>query len=96
MPETAATDKEPQVRGISAQDYGLWRQHPVSKLLLQFLRDKRAFLSRLAMEQWLDGSALSETVRGQIIEMQELENLDFASVLAFYQEQEAGNGTEGR
>lgn len=77
---------------ITREQYGLWKHEPVTKWFLEFLRDKQAFLKSAALDQWLQSSEWPETVRGQIIELQEIAELPFDAIEAFYQE--TRNGTE--
>ncbi len=73
----------------------MWKHDPVSKWVFAFLRDKQEFLKSSALDQWLASSAWPETVRGQIIELDQLVNLDHANIVAFYQEKENGTESEG-
>ena len=90
MAATAA--KAPEVRGITAQEFAAWRHNPVTRLYRRYLADKREFIERAALDQWLSG-ALSlqadQTIRGQIIELVELSDLPFEAIYEFYKDQEA-------
>jgi len=75
------------VNGIAKSDYQSWRHHPVSRVILRYLKDKREFIERAALDQWIGGSielAESKAMRGQIIELFELENMQFEALEAFY------------
>ncbi|MDE2099598.1 MAG: hypothetical protein KGL39_20265 [Patescibacteria group bacterium] len=82
---------------IPKEQYQEWRHHPVSKVFLQFLRDKQEFLKAAALEQWVGGSdsfvSCNQTVRGQIIELGEIAELPFEAIEEFYKEKE--DATEG-
>lgn len=82
---------------ISKADFQLWRHHPVSKVFLKYLADKRAFVERAAIDQWVAGSlslVADQTIRGQIIELYEIENLPFEAIDNFYRSEEESDGAE--
>lgn len=89
------TDK---VFGISKEDYQAWKHEQVSKVVLQFLADKQQELKAIALESWVNGSQsfsdCNQTVRGQIIELNEIIELPFEAILAFYQDKQEENATE--
>lgn len=78
---------------IPKEQYQEWRHHPVSKVVLQFLRDKQEYLKAAALDHWVNGSqsfaSINEVVRGQIVELGEIADLQFEAIEAFYQEKEA-------
>lgn len=83
--------------GISAEDFNTWKHHPASKVVLQYLRDKRLFIERLALDQWIAGAltlTADQTMRGQIIELFEIENLPFEAIESFYFSDEDRNANE--
>jgi hypothetical protein len=69
---------------ITKEQFGLWKHEPVTKWFFEFLRNKQEFLKTQALDQWLASSAWPETVRGQIIELDEIANIERAAILAFY------------
>lgn len=73
---------------ITKDQYGLWKHEAVTSVVLKYLADKQAFLKNTAQEMWLDGNMPSEALRGQIIELQEMIELPWEAIEAFYQEQE--------
>ena len=80
---------------ISKEQFGLWKHEPVTKWFFDYLINKRAFLRSAALEMWLaDPKSLAETVRGQIIELEEICELSFEAIEAFYQEREEIHGIE--
>lgn len=83
---------------ITKEQFGLWKHDPVSKLFFNYLTNKRAFLKHAALEQWVAGSQsfsdCNQTVRGQIIELEEIIELPFEAIEAFYQERENGAESE--
>lgn len=83
---------------ISREEYQEWRHHPVSKIFLQFLLDKQAFLKAASLDQWLGGAdsfaSCNQTIRGQIIELGEIAELPFEAIDEFYKEKE-NNAAEG-
>lgn len=82
---------------ISRQDYQEWKHHPVSKVYFEYLRKKRDFIKSSALEQWVAGSdqfaSCNQTVRGQIIELDEVVELPFEAIEEFFKEEEV-NATE--
>lgn len=83
---------------ISRQEFQEWKHHPVSKVFFEYLREKQKFVKESALEQWVNGSeafaSCNQTVRGQIIELNEVIELPFEAIEEFYKEKEA-DGTEG-
>jgi hypothetical protein len=77
---------------VTREEYNEWRHHPVSKVFLQFLRDKKEFLTKAMMDQWLDGNEAfdraGQTVRGQIIELGEIADMPFEQISEFYKQEE--------
>lgn len=74
---------------ITKEQFGLWKHEPATKWFFDYLINKRAYLRSAALEIWLaDPSKLSETVRGQIIELDEIADLPWDAIEAFYQERE--------
>lgn len=65
-------DPTPNVDGIEATDFALWRHQPVTKMFLQYLRDRRADFVTGATEQWL---------AGELVLSDEKEMLGFAKCL---------------
>ena len=86
--------KAPAVRGITPHEFSAWRHHAVTKLFLQYLRDKRAFIERAVLDRWISGALTlqaDQTIRGQIIELAELSDLPFEALQEFYREEEGAN-----
>src|SRR6267154_2680186 len=83
------TDK---IFGISKEDYQGWKHDQVSKVVLKFLADKQKYLKEAALESWVAGSKsfadCNQTVRGQIIELDEVINLPFEALIEFYRKEE--------
>lgn len=74
---------------MTKEQYGLWKHEPVTRWFFDYLINKQAFLRSASLEMWLsDPKSLSETVRGQIIELDEIIELPFEAIEAFYQERE--------
>lgn len=82
---------------ISKEHFGLWKHEPITKLFFEFLRDKQAFLKAAALEQWVGGNQWPETVRGQIIELEEILQIEPAVIEEFYRKDDGAEreGTEG-
>lgn len=84
------TDR-PEVHGIRLEDFQQWRHHPVSKVVLQFLRDYRESMHRELLERWTAGSLVladESEMRGRSATLQEFAELQFESMLNFYKEGE--------
>jgi hypothetical protein len=80
------------VTEISKEQFGLWKHEPVTKWFFDYLINKRAFLRSAALENWVAGSQsfgdMNQTVRGQIIELEEITDLPFEAIEEFYKERE--------
>lgn len=82
------------MNGITKEQFNLWKHDPVSKLFFEFLRDKRKFLIDYASGAWVDGAEVPPAVRGQVIELGEIADLQFEAVEAFYKAQREESGSE--
>jgi len=81
---------------ISKEQFNLWKHDPVSKVFLVFLKDKREFLINRVSEMWVDGAEVPPAVRGQVIELGEIAELQFEVLEAFYKpEEEDGAEPQG-
>lgn len=92
---TDEPERDLRVHGITKADFQSWRHNPVSKVVLRYLTDKRAFVERSALDQWIAGSMsmmADQTIRGQIIELLEIEQLPFEAIFNFYSQED--NATE--
>lgn len=84
------TDRH-NVNGIRLEDFQQWRHHPVSKVVLQFLRDYREAMHRELLERWTANSltlADEHEMRGRSNTLQEFAEIQFESMLNFYKEGE--------
>lgn len=72
----------------------------MSKVFFQYLNDKRQFITDAAMERWVSGalSLLEDSgLRGQVVELLEIENTPFEALENFYQsEEDAEENTQVR
>ena len=77
---------------ISREEFQEWKHHPVSKIVLQYIRDFKERAKLESLESWLNGDKsfadLSDGVRAQINILDEVENLQFEAIEEFYQEKE--------
>lgn len=77
---------------MNKEQFNLWKHDPVTKLFVQFLQDKRKYLIDFAAEQWVGGSEtfaqMNQTVRGQVVELGEIAELEFETIQAFYKTEE--------
>lgn len=82
---------------VDKDQFNLWKHDPVTKLFLTFLADKRKHLIDFATEQWVAGSdtfsQMNQTVRGQVVELGEIAEIEFGMIEAFYNE-EVTDGAE--
>lgn len=69
---------------ISKEQFGLWKHEPVTKWFFEYLKAKNQFMKSTAMDEWLSGRPWPEAIRGQIIELEEIANIERAAILAFY------------
>lgn len=73
---------------LSAEQFALWRQHPVSKLVFDaYLRDYADRYLRMVTDAWLSGAlTLSDenVKRGQIQTFQELIEVRLQHLRSFY------------
>jgi hypothetical protein len=76
---------------ITKEQFGLWKHEPVTKWFFDYLINKRAFLKSAALDQWLNNATWPETVRGQIIELEEITTLPFEAIEEFYRERDDVN-----
>lgn len=85
---------------MTKEQYGLWKHEPVTQWFLNYLINKQAFLKSAALEQWVAGSQdfanINQTVRGQIIELEEIIELPFEAIEAFYNERQEIHGLESQ
>ena len=79
---------------MSEQEYHLWRHHPVTAAYLCYLQEQvDAF--RTAAADLLEAGQLapqSDLLRGRILTLRELHNLDLETIKNFYRQEET-NGT---
>lgn len=77
---------------VGKPEYQEWRHHPVTKMFLQFIRDRRQWLITVSTESWLNGSISFEKEnqidRGRILELFDLPDLQFEIIEAFYKAEE--------
>lgn len=85
-----------QLDGITKDDFQIWKHHPVSKLYLKYLEDYAALLGREFLDRWLAGHITTDTekeLRGRILTLTDLVELQFDSIKKFYQTEEENEGT---
>lgn len=72
---------------MNKEQFNLWKHEPVTKLFFEFLRDKRKYLIEYASGAWVEGAEVPPAIRGQVIELGEIAELQFESIENFYQAQ---------
>lgn len=81
------------VAALSDAQFRAWRHHPVSEVVLQYLRDYRAALLAEMQDRWLQGVtriADEQEARGRALAVGELAELQLDAVRAFYGAEEDG------
>lgn len=72
---------------IAESDYQEWKHHPVSKVFLKYLADYREALLKTHVMEWEAGK-LDEVrdleMRGRVLTLADLTELQFASIEHFY------------
>ncbi len=90
--------KTPAVLGIALDDFQSWRNHPVTLVFRQYLRDYADALGRKIVSEFIDGRDLNEATqyeaRGRIRAAQEAAELEFEAIFEFYQIEEEEHATE--
>lgn len=86
---TAAGTEVPQLLSeLTAEQFGLWRQHPVTQTVLQrFLPHFRGSLQQGVINSWLAGSLslqVEDEARGYIKSLQMIEDLTLDQMRIFY------------
>lgn len=74
-------------REITAQQYGAWRQHPMTRFMLQYMDDFADTLVAKANADWLAGTLElkdSDEMRGRINCLKEVTTLPWSAIAAFY------------
>lgn len=79
---------------ITREQFALWKHEPATKWFFEFLQEKQKFLMDAAVQQWIGGNAWPEAVRGQIIELDEIAQIQHEAIVSFYKEQD-GTESEG-
>jgi len=72
---------------FAAEDYALWRHHPVTKVFLQYVNDFALVLEREAIDRWRAGSLRlidEQEMRGRVVTLRELAELPFEAISMFY------------
>lgn len=91
-------DKPPvSVNGITALGFNQWRHHPVTEVVIGFLTARRTSLIENAMGRWLGGedtirTPAGEEVRGRVLELQDIIEMQFEALLVYYQDADTQEG----
>lgn len=84
-----APPPEPVVQGITAIDFALWRQQPITRMFLQYLRDRRTDFVTAVSEQWLGGEielSTAHEARGFAKCLGEVTDTKLATIAIFYEQ----------
>src|ERR1700690_4348593 len=90
-------DAPSPIRGISEENFNLWKHHPVSELFRRFSEDFRAQLIKEHLSDWHAGKidqVRDLEIRGRVAQLTDIIELSFASIQNFYPEQEGNDGSE--
>jgi hypothetical protein len=81
-------DAEQKIDGFGREEFQGWINHPFTKFIKTFLQDKSAYYQQIAMEHFLAGTEPKDfqALRGQIIELDEIRNVSWDSISAFYEQ----------
>lgn len=77
---------------FSESDFQLWRHHPVSRVVIQYLNDYAVSLEREALERWRSGALRlidEQEMRGRVLTCLEMADLSFESIRGFYEGEKA-------
>jgi hypothetical protein len=83
-----SADPSPRSLEIDEQDYQLWRHHPVSKVVLQYIDDYRMRLREEALARWESGALQlidDREMRGRVLACSDIVDLQFESIRSFYE-----------
>ena len=74
-------------KDIEPAQFAAWRQHPVTAVMFQFMRDFAGTIEKKMLDDWRGGRAkLSDETeaRGRVLALTEIPALEWKSVQAFY------------
>jgi len=80
------------LKDLTEQEYQLWKRHPISQLMFQFLRDKAVDYREGAFGRWEAGIAnlndkSMDEARVRMIFCNEMNALTLSDIKTFYQQQ---------
>ena len=76
---------------LTKDDLEAWRAHPVTETIHRYLRDFAAHIRG----QWAQGQDWTPEAKFQVQNLEDLANLDLASIATFYEKEEFdGQGEE--
>ena len=74
-------------KDITPAQFAAWRQHPVTAVMFQFMRDYATLIEKKMIHDWRVGHVkLSDETeaRGRVLAFSEITTLEWKSVQAFY------------
>ena len=74
---------------ISKEDFNSFKHHPVMKYLRQYFKDYRQMLLNEVFSRWEAGAielTLEKEVRGRVVQINEILDLEFEHIRNFYAE----------
>jgi len=83
--------------GFTDEDYRLWKHHPVSKGVFEYLRLYRGRLEQELIARWLSGSLTlldEKEARGRILFCDEMLTLPFEAIEAEFKQQQEEQTSE--
>lgn len=91
QPEPIAPPHERLFREMTPEAYQTWRHNPITAAYLLFLRDLKEAFQQAAVDRWVGGNLHLEdddpnaaTLRGQIIALTDLCELQLGDIHSFY------------
>ena len=73
---------------ITKEQFGLWKHEPVTKWFMEYIAAKHDLVKQVAMERWYEGSSdfhkVSDTLRGQAIELEQIRDLPYEAIKEFF------------
>ena len=88
QPQTTARQMPEELTQLSDHEFRVWKHHPVSKVVLQFLRDRADSLQAGVVQAWLKQGHLNDVhsleVRGRMLEGRDVAGLTLMGVRTFY------------
>ena len=86
-PLDLAAERLATLAALGDQQLHLWRHHPVSQVVLQYLRDFSVAVEVKLLADWRAGSlslAAEQEMRGRVLAWRDVADLEIGALRAFY------------